>query len=425
MVSRRRFLGLSAAAVSAPVIGYAATSSGFAAGPPARTAAAVPTVRFANETGQSTAFAYVHADVPGGGQGFLNPSTGRLDPIPNPAERMHDLSGFLESHRIPFDRDIPLNDHLTGGRAYVSLGQSVSFFANPNAGGAAGALVQPSAANPADASYRTAWDYCEFTYNPSGIWGNITCVDGVALPISLTLTPGSGQVQHVGGMPAGGTAALAERLRGAGGDWGRCALYDGDRLVRVSSPAKLPGLGTEVFAGHYRSYVDEVWHAYRADGGRDLRIALGDVWPGRTVTGRTHGDRLVFEGITDGSPASFAKPGTAGTTAEADIFGCDGTLHGINATQQGRIAAVLGAALCRTTLLSNPSQPDATSAEFYTHGPRYEYARAVHELAADGRGYAFPYDDVTPTEESDLAGAVMYTERPDDWALAITVKRPV
>ncbi|URN13195.1 hypothetical protein LUW77_21710 [Streptomyces radiopugnans] len=139
MVSRRRFLGLSAAAVSAPVIGYAATSSGFAADPPARTAAAVPTVRFANETGRSTAFAYVHADVPGGGQGFLNPSTGRLDPIPNPAERMHDLSGFLESHRIPFDRDIPLNDHLTGGRAYVSLGQSVSFFANPNAGGAAAA----------------------------------------------------------------------------------------------------------------------------------------------------------------------------------------------------------------------------------------------------------------------------------------------
>lgn len=423
MVSRRRFLGLSAAAAAAPAIGYAASPTGSAASP-RRGAAAVPSLTFVNQTGRSTAFAYVHADVPGGGQGFLNPSTGRLDPIPNPSERMYDLSGFLASHRIPFGRQVPLNDHLTGGRAYFSLDRSVSFFANPNAGGAAGALVQPSAANPADASYRIAWDYCEFTYNSAGVWGNITCVDGVGLPIALTLVPGSGERQHVGGMPEGGTAQLADRLRQAGGDWGRCALYDGGRLVRVTSPAKLPGLGTEVFAGHYREYVDQVWHTYRADGGRDLRIALGDVWPGVTVTGRTHGDRLVFQGITDGSPSSFAKPGTRGTTAEADIFGCDGSLHGINATQQGRIAAVLGAAFCRTTLVSNPAQPDATSAEFYTHGPRHEYARLVHELAADGRGYAFPYDDVTPTREGDLAGAVMYTERPDDWALTVTVKRP-
>lgn len=423
MVSRRRFLGLSAAAVAAPVIGYAATSTGFASN--ASTANAAPTLKLVNESGQSAAFAYLHADYPGGGQGFLNPSTGQLDPIPNPGERMYDLSGFLSSHRLPFNQEIRLNTHLTGARVYFSLGQSVAFFANPNAGAPAGAVVQPSAANTADPSYRTMWDYCEFTYNPSGIWGNITCVDGVALPIALTLTPGSGAVQHVGGMPAGGTALLAERLKQAGGDWGKCALYDGDRLVRVSSPAKLPGLGKDVFAGHYRGYVDEVWHKYRADGGQDLRITLGDVWPGKTVVGRTHGDRLVFEGITDGSPNSFPKPGTTGTTAEADIFGCDGSLHGINATQQGRIAAVLGAAFCRTTLVSNPSQPDATSREFYVHGPRHEYARLVHELVADRRGYAFPYDDVTPTQESDLAGAVMYTERPSEWALTVTLKRPV
>ncbi|WP_158239638.1 glycoside hydrolase family 64 protein [Streptomyces carminius] len=423
MVSRRRFLGLSAAAVSAPVIGYAATSRGFASGGASPSAAATPTVRFVNSTGQSDTFAYVHANMPGGGQGFLNPSTGRLDPIPNPSDTMHDLSGFIAERRIPFGQEIPLNDHLSGGRIYFSLGESVSFFANPNAGGAAGAVVQPSAANPDDASYNISWDYCEFTYIPEGIWGNITCVDGVGLPIALTLTPGSAAEQHVGGIPEGGTAAMAERLKQAGGDWGKCALYDGDRLVRVSSPAKLPGLGTEVFAGHYGEYVDQVWQKYRAGGGEDLRIALGDVWPDTTVVGRTQGDKLVFEGITDGSPNTFDKPGTGPAPAEADIFGCDGTLHGINATQQGRIAAVLGAAFCRTTLLSNPSQPDATSADFYTNAPVYEYARLVHEMAADGRAYAFPYDDVTPTRESDKAGAV-HTGGGGDWSLTVTVKRP-
>jgi Beta-1,3-glucanase len=34
------------------------------------------------------------------------------------------------------------------------------------------------------------------------------------------------------------------------------------------------------------------------------------------------------------------------------------------------------------------------------------YARIVHATSLDGRGYAFPYDDVAPTGGADQSGAV-------------------
>jgi len=34
------------------------------------------------------------------------------------------------------------------------------------------------------------------------------------------------------------------------------------------------------------------------------------------------------------------------------------------------------------------------------------YARIVHATSLDGRGYAFPYDDVSPTGGADQSGSV-------------------
>lgn len=38
--------------------------------------------------------------------------------------------------------------------------------------------------------------------------------------------------------------------------------------------------------------------------------------------------------------------------------------------------------------------------------PNNEYSAMVHEVEIDGKGYAFPYDDVTPSEGDDVAGFV-------------------
>ena len=39
-------------------------------------------------------------------------------------------------------------------------------------------------------------------------------------------------------------------------------------------------------------------------------------------------------------------------------------------------------------------------------GVTNHYARIVHAVNADGRGYAFPFDDVAPTGGGDQSGAV-------------------
>ena len=43
---------------------------------------------------------------------------------------------------------------------------------------------------------------------------------------------------------------------------------------------------------------------------------------------------------------------------------------------------------------------------YYQEGVTNHYSRVVHDANGDGRGYAFPYDDVQPTGGRDASGAV-------------------
>jgi hypothetical protein len=67
----------------------------------------------------------------------------------------------------------------------------------------------------------------------------------------------------------------------------------------------------------------------------------------------------------------------------------------------------LAAAFNRTTLLIDSSQPDGENpANYYSNPQTNHYARIVHATTLDGRGYAFPYDDVAPSGGADQSGAV-------------------
>jgi hypothetical protein len=73
----------------------------------------------------------------------------------------------------------------------------------------------------------------------------------------------------------------------------------------------------------------------------------------------------------------------------------------------GALTARISAALNRSTLLSDPNQPDGEQpANYYTNPVTNHYSRIVHAANLDGRGYAFPYDDVVPTNGTDQSGAV-------------------
>jgi len=73
----------------------------------------------------------------------------------------------------------------------------------------------------------------------------------------------------------------------------------------------------------------------------------------------------------------------------------------------GNIAARLAAAFNRSTLLVNPSQPDAEVVQtYYGTEPTNHYSKIVHSVNVDGKGYTFPYDDVGPAGGVNQSGSV-------------------
>ncbi|WPH03947.1 glycoside hydrolase family 64 protein [Acrodontium crateriforme] len=80
----------------------------------------------------------------------------------------------------------------------------------------------------------------------------------------------------------------------------------------------------------------------------------------------------------------------------------DNTLNATQASDNGIHRAVvprLCAAFHRATILLNGGnvQPSLPASSYYTVNPTNYYNLFVHQNEADGRGYAFSYDDVNPS----------------------------
>jgi hypothetical protein len=73
---------------------------------------------------------------------------------------------------------------------------------------------------------------------------------------------------------------------------------------------------------------------------------------------------------------------------------CHRKLDAPNHLVRGPISRTLCAAFNRSTLLVNPNQPDSHADAFYKDVVANHYARKIHAQMADGRAYAFAFDDV-------------------------------
>ncbi|MFJ5535040.1 glycoside hydrolase family 64 protein [Streptomyces sp. NPDC093261] len=307
---------------------------------------------------------------------------------------------------LPVDCAIPLGPagsspkvltlpQMYGARIYFVRDDTLTFFLNPGP-----ALVEPAFATPADPNYGKTWSFCEFTFNSSQLYANISYVDLVtALPIGLTL---EGDATHtVAPLPNGAVDRIASDLTAQaakdGQPWDRLVVRGSDgKVLRVISPQSLMAPYFDQpdrmpFRDLWTAYVDQVWQKYR---GTDLRI---DLQGGRGVfTGRVSGDTLTFTG-----GHSFAKP------TSRDIFTCN---HGPFANNPGdpddrkALLARLAAGFNRSLMLTHPDQPGGVSAADYYQSPvTNHWARVVH--ANTPIGYAFPYDDVRPDGQPDVSGA--------------------
>lgn len=298
-----------------------------------------------------------------------------------------------------------------GGRLWFSIGSRLTFLLNPSVTGAQ--LVEPSPTNTGDPNYNIVWDFCEFTFNTSEVYVNISYVDFVSIPIGLELTNMSGKVTHISGIPSNGLETIANELLAqnnrdnAGWDQLVVKKSDGSNL-RVLNPTAGIAFNRSLFQNYWTDYVNQVWDKYVS-----TPLVINTQYTWGTVTGNTSNDRTTinFNGV-----GGFTKP-----TAE-DIFGQNTgpfAAKPTNTAELLNIGARLSTAINRSTLLINANQPDGeTIASYYQNPVTNHYARVVHAANLDGKGYCFPYDDVRNESEADQSG---FLNDPNPKSLLVTI----
>jgi hypothetical protein len=280
---------------------------------------------------------------------------------------------------------------IAGGRIWFSIGARLTFKINPGP-----AIVEPSVTNSSDPNFNISWTFAEFTYNDAQLFANISYVDFINIPVGLSLTSTSGSTQSVPGMAANGFQTVLNELRAQaqrdGRPWDQLIYsYNGTPLRALSPNNLLVGNGN-AWGNYWDDYVNQVWSRFS---GTDITIntqaAAGN------LTGRVANNQLTL-----GEAGAFNKP------SAADIFSCSTGpfATGSNAARNAVIPR-LAAAFNRSTLLDATQFPNGSNpASYYKNAITNHYSRIVHQVQRDGRGYAFPYDDVVPDGGSDVAGTV-------------------
>lgn len=384
MITRRSLLGgLAAGAATASGIALAGRAIGAPAptAAPARgtaRAAAMP-LHIVNNSGEyanSSVWIYIVGND--GTQQVRVTPDGELKPV---ALADNGPDGFTD-YAIPLAASGTTTLQLPrmSGRIYTALGDRLKFKAVEDGNGKA-ALAYPAGWVSGDPNYDVLHDCAEFTYNSGGMYCNTTMVDMFSVPLAIKLSGSKEQI--TGTLKDGARAKVFSDVRAAEGF---------DRLVigdkRVIAPGH--GLDAGLFAAdHLAPAIDEAWSVYEA---KDLSVTTN----AGTFTGRVSGGKLAFtvpQGIEGqgGAPTgtvSFSKPSTR------DVLFCDGTLAAPNDGTLGPVAAILGAALNRSTLTTHADQPTTDPAAFYRQRLTNHYAKAMHAATQDGKAYGFAFDDV-------------------------------
>ncbi|AZS71075.1 glycosyl hydrolase [Streptomyces lydicus] len=398
MITRRSLLGtLAAGAATASGIALAGRAAGApapAAAPhgPARSAAGLPLNLVNNSGAYANSSVWIYVVGNDGTQQVRVTPDGELRPV---ALADNGPDGFTD-YAIPLAASGTTTLRLPqmSGRIYTALGGKLKFKAVEDGNGKA-ALAYPAGWVAGDPNYDVLHDCAEFTYNSGGMYCNTTMVDMFSVPLAIKLS--GAREQTTGTLKDGARARIFSDVKAAEG-FDRLVI--GDR--RVIAPGH--GLDSGLFAQHYfATALDEAWSAYAA---KDLTVTTN----AGTFTGRVRDGKLTFTGPQGlkgqgGAPTgtvSFDKPSTR------DVLFCDGTLAAPNDGTLGPVAAILGAALNRSTLTSHATQPTTDPAAFYRQRLTNHYARAMHAATKDGKAYGFAFDDVagfasyiedgTPTE---------------------------
>ncbi|MET7641643.1 glycoside hydrolase family 64 protein [Streptomyces sp. NPDC005438] len=367
-ISRRRFLGglAAGAAVAGGGLvlgGNTAVGSTFSNG---KRAAGLPLkiVNNSGKFGSDQIWVYIVGNQDG--QQVRVTPEGELKPI-----SMDDNGddGFTD-YAIPLSGDeTTIQLPYMSGRIYTALGDKLKFKAVEDGDGNA-ALAYPAAWVESDPNYDVLHDCAEFTYKEDGMYCNTTMVDMFSVPLSIHLV--GADDQKTGTLKDGAREELFSKLKGAEGF---SDLVVDDKRIIAPGHGMAEGKFSE---SYFDAYIDEVWSTYES---KDLIVTTN----AGEFTGRVSGGKFSFTGPGE---VSFDKPTTK------DVLFCDGALAAPNDGITGPVAAILGAAFNRTTLLTESNQPTDDPSGFYQGDTVHEYVKAVHEATEDGKAYGFAFDDV-------------------------------
>lgn len=296
---------------------------------------------------------------------------------------------------------LTLPGYISSARVWFAEGE-LEFFTIYSEASGGPSLVEPSAVNPEDPSASVNWGFVELTNNEEfGLYANISYVDFVGLVLGMNLSSRDGPLQVAEGLQPDAVSQLCSKLKAQGATdgqpWGDLCMVDGNGTpLRVLAPNNYVASNPTAYSSYWTDYVDQVWARYT-----DNDLTINTQAAAGQVACRVQGDELTCAGDNRG----YAKP-TAG-----DIFGCNSGPFGILGDDNDVHRAVvprLCAAFTRTTLLADGGhvQPGLDSSSYYLTEPTNWYAKFIHELEVDGKGYAFSYDDVNPETDVNQSGVV-------------------
>ena len=276
------------------------------------------------------------------------------------------------------------------GRLYYSWGKKLTFSKVRDALGVTN-LVQPVPWEPDSAVSQVDvdFDWVEMSYTQWGLYLNSTQVDMLSSPASVTATNSEGTVTR--GIFSVGLHEIAADVTSIPGY--EKSMQTAGGVDRLLNPSKLVQTN-RMDANYLTPYIDTVWEKYSTE---SLVVRPWEYRPDETFTGTVVDGEFKFRNSSGGEIAIFKKPSTA------DVLACDGALSAPNDEQVGPIARSLCADFNRGVLGSQPISPALDESTFYhdnttNHGLYNHYSAAIHKHAADGKAYAFAFDDVAHQE---------------------------
>ncbi|KAL7755388.1 hypothetical protein ACKLNR_014486 [Fusarium oxysporum f. sp. zingiberi] len=357
-------------------------------------------VKLINNFKEHTVKAYISGLDYTGNVFFVGPSGKIIYPNAKasrfPIEITQNIAIPLVSGRESLSIQLP--SFIRSGRVYFSNGDLKFFVVDMGNGNS---VVQPSVTNIRDPNAGLSWGFVELTYIHGLLYANISYVDFVGIVLGMVLVKKDGTTQITAGLEAGAVTKICNDLMKQSKIDGRlwaslCIVNDDGKPIRVLSPGNQHDINPRIFENYWDDYVDDVWERFAE---QDLVINT------QSKTGMVKCRIIDGKLGCDGDESRFTKP------ASKDIWGCNSGPFVVSQGKSplhGSIIPRLCAGFVRSTLLIDGGnvQPSLGQQSYYTVDPTNHYSRIVHAYEADGRGYAFAYDDVNPDGDENASGVV-------------------